>query len=602
MDIERDDDIRGNSQDEGMITIVVKTLSSNTYRIKAKNDISISELKNILEEKTSIPPSKQRLLYQGRALKDELTIRDYKIQDEQAIHLVERPTTTNNENEERAQTTTRPSAPFPNRFTVTTSILVPQEFANQNNTSGLHQSNLSYTVRPIDVPEGNNTNENPDTSLLLNIRNSISSCYNPSDPLVLVESLLIDLENRVRNLNSNIEESNNNDVNNEENIGDSTNNNENASDSTENQEQSQNVLSERERIILNRMSEMMRRVTELQSNPQVSTRKYLSLMHQLSVCSNICSSVLMTTANRSVQSTLRIGFLGTIPSQDISSSESDQPSENNRSSNNLPPTGPLQFLLNNVFSNAQSGQNQQGQTMQSTNTSNSNSSFNPLQFLFQNQNTQSHQHPSNSTPSPNSNISQSNTSDNQSRGRTSLLGLIGQFQIPGLNLNSPNNHNAPSNETDSDISEPSNTNDIDENSNQMSTTNEERVTMNIEAEEDYERIIENDIARQENIKPQVPFSDSYLEGQNGKKRKLAVEEDPNTLVCKFLRKSVEKTRAKPMVNSENDDDNNEEIINLANCTSNKYLETLKEDVKDKISDDEYKKISERYPNTRKKFE
>lgn len=40
MDIEHDDEIRQSGHDENMITIVVKTLSSDTYRIKIKNDVS----------------------------------------------------------------------------------------------------------------------------------------------------------------------------------------------------------------------------------------------------------------------------------------------------------------------------------------------------------------------------------------------------------------------------------------------------------------------------------------------------------------------------------------------------------------------------------
>lgn len=41
MDIEHDDEIRQTGQDDNMITIVVKTLSSDTHRIRVKNDVCV---------------------------------------------------------------------------------------------------------------------------------------------------------------------------------------------------------------------------------------------------------------------------------------------------------------------------------------------------------------------------------------------------------------------------------------------------------------------------------------------------------------------------------------------------------------------------------
>lgn len=457
----------------------------------------------------------------------------------------------------------------------------------------------------------------------MNVRNSISSCYNPSDPLALVESLLKDLENRVDDITNapNTEESIHNDVNSEDNQSTNTidNSNSNGTDSSESGNRNQNYLNERESNILDRVAEMMRKVSELHSNRQVSTRKFLSIMNQLSVCSNICSSVLMTST-RSVQGTVRIGIFGSIPSNN-SSSEDTQQSESSQTENRGTSTftNPLQFLFNNVnttqsssnsstntnptnpFHFLMSNQNQ-NQEQTSNSAQSSSQSFNPLPFLFQNQNNQS-SNQSNGNPIS-SNLSQllnnlSESSNNQTRGRSSLLDILSQLQIPGLNINSQNVRNTNETRVDNASStEPSNTNDNIESNDSMTTTNSILEPTNVEESDEVIRnIIENDVERQKHMNPQKPFSDAYLDGQNVKKRKIDIEEDPNTLFCKFLRKSVEKTRAKPIVDS----GENEDIINLASCTTEKYVERLKKDVKEKLNDEEYQKISDRYPQTKKKF-
>lgn len=545
---------------------------------------------------------------------------------------MERPTQTETSNQQtrsgnEGRRSNRSRTHFPARFSVTTNILIPHELTSQNNLNGLHQSNLTYTVRSIESSDLRSNNDFPDHSVLLNVRNSISSCYNPSDPLVLVESLLQDLENRMDEINNpNEEESIHNDVNNKDNQETMTDNHSTSNERSESEgNRSQNFLNERETNVLNRVAEMMRKVSELHTNRQVSTRKFLSIMNQLSVCSNICSSVLMTPSNRSAQSTVRIGIIGSIPTnltnQDSErTNESSQTSESNRSTNTF--TNPLQFLFNNANNQSStsssststnplqflfSNQNQEQNTSQTSNAQNSNQQQNPLQFLFQNQSSQSSSQ-SNSTIFQGSNLSQilNNLSEssgtNQTRGgRSSLLGLLSQLQFPGLNLNSQNNRNSSETTSNNDTNEPSNTNDTSQ-INQMTTTDNSRETTSTEERhEDIRSVIARDVERQKHMSPQLPFSDAYLEGQNTKKRKIDVN-DPDTLFCKFLRKSVEKTKAKPSVDSGETDQNNEEIIKLASCTTKNYIERLKKDVKDKLKDEEYQKIRDRFPQTKKKFE
>ncbi|ADV21176.1 ubiquitin-NEDD8-like protein RUB1 [Cryptococcus gattii Ru294] len=48
----------------------------------------ISKVKERVEEKAGIPPVQQRLIFGGKAMGDDKTIQDYKIQAGAAIHLV----------------------------------------------------------------------------------------------------------------------------------------------------------------------------------------------------------------------------------------------------------------------------------------------------------------------------------------------------------------------------------------------------------------------------------------------------------------------------------------------------------------------------------
>jgi len=49
---------------------------------------TIKKVKEYVEEKAGIPPAQQRLIYQGRAMADEKTVKSYKIQAGAVLHLV----------------------------------------------------------------------------------------------------------------------------------------------------------------------------------------------------------------------------------------------------------------------------------------------------------------------------------------------------------------------------------------------------------------------------------------------------------------------------------------------------------------------------------
>ncbi|KAI5960092.1 uncharacterized protein KGF55_004815 [Candida pseudojiufengensis] len=100
------------------ITITVKSSGDKKYEISFNPSITILDLKNKIEEKSSIPSSSQRLIYSGKVLKDDQTAESYKIQNGHTIHLVKSA---------NASTSSSSSTPAANSSTTSTT--------NQNQTS-----------------------------------------------------------------------------------------------------------------------------------------------------------------------------------------------------------------------------------------------------------------------------------------------------------------------------------------------------------------------------------------------------------------------------------------------------------------------------------
>ncbi|KAI5952940.1 hypothetical protein CANMA_005041 [Candida margitis] len=70
------------------ITVTIKSSGDKKYEVTFLPSIKISELKELVAEKSSIPASSQRLIYSGKVLKDTETAEFYKIQNAHTIHLV----------------------------------------------------------------------------------------------------------------------------------------------------------------------------------------------------------------------------------------------------------------------------------------------------------------------------------------------------------------------------------------------------------------------------------------------------------------------------------------------------------------------------------
>lgn len=74
---------------EHYIKIKIKTIDSNIHDVKISLYEKVSDLKKYVENVTKIAKNKQRLIFQGRVLSDEMQIKDCKLEDGHVIHLVE---------------------------------------------------------------------------------------------------------------------------------------------------------------------------------------------------------------------------------------------------------------------------------------------------------------------------------------------------------------------------------------------------------------------------------------------------------------------------------------------------------------------------------
>ena len=68
--------------------IKIKTLTGRILEVNMEDTDTVLRLKERVEEREGIPPIQQRMVFKGKALADESTLKDCNIAPGEVVHLV----------------------------------------------------------------------------------------------------------------------------------------------------------------------------------------------------------------------------------------------------------------------------------------------------------------------------------------------------------------------------------------------------------------------------------------------------------------------------------------------------------------------------------
>ncbi|KAM7523978.1 hypothetical protein LguiA_013880 [Lonicera macranthoides] len=72
----------------GGVTIHVRCTNGSKFSVQINLDSSVGSFKSVVAEKCDIPAEQQRLIYKGRILKDDQSLKSYGLEADHAVHLV----------------------------------------------------------------------------------------------------------------------------------------------------------------------------------------------------------------------------------------------------------------------------------------------------------------------------------------------------------------------------------------------------------------------------------------------------------------------------------------------------------------------------------
>jgi len=78
----------GTTPENDKLTVRIKTMDEREHKIEVTLDEKVSDLKNKIRDQMSVPLDKQRLIFLGRQLKDDQTMKESRIKDDVCILLV----------------------------------------------------------------------------------------------------------------------------------------------------------------------------------------------------------------------------------------------------------------------------------------------------------------------------------------------------------------------------------------------------------------------------------------------------------------------------------------------------------------------------------